>query len=144
MRASYELSNSSLGVVVREAVNGSRPALRTAAAWFVLGVALVATLFLLNGASFSAWMSGDPSNPYQHGWVVRSWGQLSWAVAAATGGCAAFRGLREFPSMRGLTVVLAVICVALALLPSANQVLQIDRCLDSGGRWNYDGLQCER
>ena len=120
------------------------PAVRSVFAWLALVAALVVSLLFLNGAVFSAWMSGGPPNPYPQGWAMRSLGQLSWAASAAIGGWAVFRILRDAPVLRRATIVLAVLAGALAVFPSTNQFLQIDRCLDSGGRWNYEGLQCER
>jgi hypothetical protein len=113
-------------------------------AWLVLGTALLGSLYLLNGAAFSAWMVGGPPNPFPQGWSMRSQTQLSWAVAAAAGGFAGFRAIRDFPALRRSTLALVVVSTVFAILPSANRYLQVDRCLDSGGRWNYEGLQCER
>lgn len=121
-----------------------RHSLRSALAWLLLGTAAIGALYLLNGAAFAAWMSGGPPNPYPQGWAMRAQAQLSWAASVAIGGFAAFRIVRELPAPRRSTVALVIGAVALAVFPSANQFLQVDRCLDSGGRWNYEGLQCER
>ena len=37
-----------------------------------------------------------------------------------------------------------VLITALLVGPCVQRALQIDRCLDDGGRWNYDKNQCER
>lgn len=117
---------------------------RSALSWLVLGMAAVLSLWLLNGAAFSAWMSGGPPNPYPDGWVMRSQAQLAWSTAIALGGIASFRMLREFPTVRRLTLALLGASAVLAVLPTAVEFLEIDRCLDSGGRWSYEGLRCER
>ncbi|MBK6853906.1 MAG: hypothetical protein IPG93_20560 [Burkholderiales bacterium] len=117
---------------------------RSALSWLVLGAAGLLSLWLLNGAAFSAWMSSGPPNPYPDGWVMRSHAQLAWSIAVAIGGFAAFRMLRELPTVRPLTLALLGAAAVLAALPTVIQFLQIDHCLDSGGRWNYQGLQCER
>lgn len=75
---------------------------------------------------------------------MRSQAQFVWAVAVAVGGFAMFRAVRELPTLSRLTVGLAVATALVGLWPSAEQFVRIDACLDSGGRWNYDGLQCER
>lgn len=116
----------------------------SALSWLVLGAGALLSLWLLNGAAFSAWMSGGPPNQYPDGWAMRSQAQLAWSIAVAIGGFAAFRMLREFPTVRRLTLVLLGAAAVLAVLPTVIQFLQIDHCLDSGGRWNYQGLQCER
>lgn len=125
-------------------LHASFRSLGSALAWLVLGGTALGSLYLLNGAAFSAWMAGGPPNPYPQGWAMRSQTQLAWAVAIDFGGVAAFRLSRELPVVRKSTVALAVVCGVLAVLPSANRLLQIDRCLDGGGRWSYEGLQCER
>ena len=118
--------------------------LRSAIAWLVLCLTAFVALYLLNGAAFSAWMSGGPPNPYPEGWAMRSHEQLAWAGAVAIGGFAVFRAIREFPRLRRSTIALLVVSAGLAVFPSANKALQIDRCFDGGGRWNYEGQQCER
>jgi hypothetical protein len=118
--------------------------LRSTLAWLVLCASVLVALFLLNGAVFSAWMSGGPPNPYPQGWAMRSQAQVTWALAVAVGGFAAFKLIRELPVLRRLTVALAVVSGALGVFPSVNEFLQVDRCLDGGGRWNHEGLQCER
>ncbi|MBV8033550.1 hypothetical protein [Roseateles sp.] len=112
-------------------------------AWLVLGTAIAAALLLVNGAAFSAWMSAGPPDPYPQGWALRSLKQLAWAASTALGGYAAFRAIREIPALRRTTLALAVAAVALTIPPCAYEYLQVDRCLDTGGRWNTSGMQCE-
>ena len=75
---------------------------------------------------------------------MRAQAQLAWAASVAVGGLAAFKAVRELPSMHRSTVALGIVAIALAVLPSASEFGRIDHCLDSGGRWNYEGLHCER
>ena len=74
---------------------------------------------------------------------MRSLAQLSYAGAIAIGGFAAFRIVREVPTLSRITIGLVVAAVVLAVIPSINHFIKVDRCLDSGGRWNNEGLQCE-
>ena len=41
-------------------------------------------------------------------------------------------------------LVLAVFGGALASYKPVSQFIAVDRCLDSGGRWNYSAEACER
>lgn len=41
-------------------------------------------------------------------------------------------------------VILAVGLTAGALLTQCPRQLRIDKCLDGGGRWNYEAEHCER
>jgi hypothetical protein len=44
-----------------------------------------------------------------------------------------------------LTIVVVVaVVLALWLVPKAARWLAVDRCLDSGGRWDDVGNRCER
>lgn len=88
-------------------------------------------------------MSGGPPTPFPQGWASRAHAQLAYAGAIALGGIGAFRAIREAPSLSRITILLLVACLLLGVWPSASEFVQIDRCLDSGGRWNYAGLQCE-
>lgn len=106
-------------------------------------MALICTLVLLNGAAFSGWMSSGPPNPYQQGWAFRSQMQLIWAVSVALSGLASFRLVREVPTLTRPTIALIIFAAAVGIFPSVQEFIQIDRCLDSGGRWNNDGLQCD-
>lgn len=101
-------------------------------------------LFFLNGAMFSAWMSGGPPNPYPEGWALRSQAQLVWALASAAAGVVAFFMVLRHPSIRRWQVLVLVAAVVLAVLPFVTREVLIDQCLDDGGRWNHQGLQCER
>ena len=124
-------------------VRATFPIFRSALSWFVLLAAIAFAVLWLNGAAFSAWMSDGPPNPYPHGWALRSQAQLSYACASLVGGAAVFRIIRTFPVFGWLSVGLVVLALGLAVSPSIIRFFEIDRCLDSGGRWSYEGLQCE-
>ena len=40
--------------------------------------------------------------------------------------------------------VLFVVIGALASYKPLSQFIAVDRCLDNGGRWNYEAEECER
>jgi hypothetical protein len=50
-----------------------------------------------------------------------------------------FRRTRQFT-----LIALVIVLVAAMVLSYARRQLQIDRCLDSGGRWDYANDVCER
>lgn len=125
-------------------MNAAISVIRAGAAWLLLLVALGFALLFLNGAAFSAWMSGGSPNPFPQGWAMRSQAQLAYAGAVAFAGFAVFRVIREIPALSRITIALAVVSAVLGVWPSVHQFVQVDRCLDSGGRWNYEGMQCER
>jgi hypothetical protein len=47
------------------------------------------------------------------------------------------------PSAAKLILLLVVIACAVAGALKVKEWIDIDRCLDSGGRWNYETKQCE-
>jgi hypothetical protein len=124
-------------------MKGVIPLGRNFVSWFALCALGLYALVLLNGAFFSAWMSGGPPNPYPAGWALRAKAQLIWALAAGTGAFGAFFLVRRYPLVGKLTWVILGISFVLAITPFIGRELLIDRCLDSGGRWSYAGLQCE-
>jgi hypothetical protein len=110
----------------------------------MLGLLAALSLVFLNSALFSAWMSGGPPNPYPEAWAFRSQSFFAWSLAAAVGAGAAFTGIRRFPAVGVITKLLLVASAVLAAAPFVVDQLRVDRCLDGGGRWNYEALQCER
>ena len=45
---------------------------------------------------------------------------------------------------RRLAVLVALVVGALVCLLFVARFIAVDRCLDSGGRWNYEAVECER
>lgn len=52
------------------------------------------------------------------------------------------RAKREHSLVWGLVVV--AVFGALASFKPISKFIAVDRCLDSGGRWNYEAEACER
>jgi hypothetical protein len=45
--------------------------------------------------------------------------------------------------MRRIAVALVIAGLAIAFAVWAKGCLDVDRCLDGGGRWNYEHKECE-
>jgi len=105
---------------------------------------LFAFLFLayLNSAVFSAWVAGGPPNPYPHGWSRRALGHLSFAFAALVIGLAFFIGIRQVPKKKKTPLALLVVGLCLVAAPYVGRFILEDKCLDSGGSWSKDAIQC--
>lgn len=130
-------------MAAKGAVNGQPSKPRRLLSWLaLLSLGAVAAL-LLNGALFSAWMSGGPPNPYPQGWALRSLAFLVWSLAAATGAAALFYAIRRASNLGRTLLIVCAICAALAAAPFLAREVLIDKCLDGGGRWNAGGLVCE-
>ena len=110
--------------------------------WLVLIAFIVVALLYLNGAIYSAWVSGGPPNPYPTGWSRRATGQLCFALAAVSFGLGLFKGIHTFPGATKKSAALIVLGALLALAPYIGRFALIDGCLDRGGSWNREALQC--
>ncbi len=111
--------------------------------WAVLAIGVVACLYYLNDAAFSAWMAGGPPSNHKLGWVLRSQASLCRAIGALLLGVAVFRAIKQVPSISRGTWAIALVAISLLLVPPAQRALAIDRCLDSGGKWSAQALECE-
>lgn len=112
--------------------------------WLLLLLFLAAALFFLTDAFFSAWVAGGPTAEHKIGWERRSLGSLALTAACLFGGIAVFRAIPRLPHPGAMAWLMAALAVALALAPWVGRQVLIDRCLDSGGRWNSATLECDR
>ena len=112
--------------------------------WAWLLLAVVAGLFFLNDAFFSAWVAGGPPSEHKLGWERRSQASLALSLACFFAGAFLFRALIRLPRPGRLVWLYAVVAGLLALAPFAAREVLIDKCLDSGGRWNRMSIECER
>lgn len=73
------------------------------------------------------------------GWKERALRHLLWAIAFLVLAISLKRN-----SSASLIVILLASAIISFAYPEARELLYIDKCLDSGGRWNYDKYLCER
>ena len=112
--------------------------------WVSLLLAIAIGVFFLNDAFFSAWVAGGPTAEHKLGWDRRSQGSLVLALACFFAGAFLFRALGRLPKPGRLAWLLAFVALLLALAPFMAREVLIDKCLDSGGRWNRMFIDCER
>jgi hypothetical protein len=110
--------------------------------WLVLIVFIIVALLYLNSSIYSAWVSGGPPNPYPLGWFRRAIGHLCFALAAFSFGLGVFKGIQTFPRATAGSAAFIVLGALLALGPYIGRFELIDSCLDRGGSWNREILQC--
>ena len=110
--------------------------------WLVLGAFIVVALLYLNSSIYSAWVSGGLPNPYPPGWSRRAIGHLCFAMASISFGLGLFKGIQTFPRATNGTAVFIVLGALLVLSPYIGRFVLIDSCLDRGGSWNRETLQC--
>jgi magnesium-transporting ATPase (P-type) len=110
--------------------------------WLLLAVFILLALFFLNGALYSAWVSGGPPNPYPTGWFRRAIAQLCFALAAVSFGAGLFKAVRTFPGATKETAAFILLGAVLAITPYIGQFVLIGNCHDRGGNWNRETIQC--
>jgi len=117
-------------------------AIRRLIKWLVLAAFILVALLYLNSSIYSAWVSGGPPNPYPPGWSRRAIGQLCFALSALSFGLGLFKGIQTFPRATNGSAALIVLGALLALGPHLGRFVLFDSCLDRGGSWNRETIQC--
>jgi len=110
--------------------------------WLALAACIAVALLFLYGAIYSAWASGQESNAYALGWTRQAAAYACFALAALCSGIGLFRGIRTFPESTRGAAVFIVLAGVLALTPFIGRYLLIDSCLDRGGSWDREAIQC--
>lgn len=110
--------------------------------WLVLIAFILVALLYLNSFIYSVWVSGGLPDPYPPGWSRRALGELCFALAALAFGLGLFKGIQTFPAATKGSAALIVLGALLALGPYIERFALIDSCLDRGGSWNTEALQC--
>ena len=116
--------------------------LRQLIRWLVLIAFIMVALLYLKSSIYSAWMSGGPPNPYPLGWSRRAIGHLCFALSALFFGVGLFKGVNTFPRATNGSAVFIVLGALLAISPHIGRFVLIDKCLDRGGSWNRETIQC--
>jgi hypothetical protein len=106
---------------------------------------LVVSAIYLNSAVFSAWVSGGPPNDYPEAWEYRSIRHFFYGVGFI------FIALTIFIALKAKAKRIIIKCatgslIALILFgwPHFKLFIDIDSCLDQGGRWNKEFHKCEK
>lgn len=111
--------------------------------WTLLAAASLMGMYLLNDAAFSAWMAGGPPGEHKLGWERRSQGSLALSLACFFAGAFLFRSVGRMPRPGRLAWLLGALAVLLASAPFIAREVLIDQCLDKGGRWHHEFIECE-
>ena len=108
-------------------------------------ILLVVAVLYINSAFFSAWVSGGPPNDYPEAWAYRSLRHLFYSVGFIILAITTFLTLKPKAKKTKIKCIIGVL-VALCLFttPHIKKFLEIDDCLDQGGRWNEEFHRCEK
>jgi uncharacterized BrkB/YihY/UPF0761 family membrane protein len=121
-----------------------RALIRERLRWGLSAIFVTCGLLFLNDAVFSLWAAGGPPTEHKSGWERRAVGSFLLFFACILGGIAVFRAVPRLPTPGRVAWLAAGAAVAFAVAPWVVRQAQIDNCLDSGGRWGYSTLECER
>lgn len=110
--------------------------------WLVLAAFTILALHYLMSAVYSIWVAVGSPDPHPAGWSRRAIGQLCFALAALFFGIGLFKGVRTFPGATRRSAAFIVLGALLAISPYIWHFVLIDKCLDRGGSWNSESIQC--
>ncbi len=115
---------------------------------WILGLAvLIWALLTLNHAMFAVMATAaPPTNQHPEFWAYVVYRYLGYSLALFAAAVFIMLNLRKgFPYLRRKwNILLFVIAMFGLLAPRVDHYFDVDRCLDSGGRWNYDFQVCEK
>lgn len=118
---------------------------RTVLRWVCL-LGFVALGFIyLNSTLFSLWAAGGPPTEAPNAWFHRALVHFGFAITSFVSGFFIFRVIKVgyvYRGSRAWRVWLLIVVVALGW-PPLKKFLEIDSCLDLGGRWTQTLHECE-
>jgi len=92
----------------------------------------------LNSAVFSVWVSGGPPNDYPEAWAYRAMRHFYYGVGFIVIALTIFLALKTSAKRIKVKCVIGfVVALILFSAPHLKKFIEIDSCLDHGGRWNY-------
>ena len=117
-------------------------AIRQIVRWCVPIAFVCLSLLYLISDLYSAWVSSGPPNPYPLGWSRRAAGHLCFSGAALLLGLGLFLLIRTLPKFGRGALVCLVLGLLLLFAPYVGRFVLADHCLDQGGSWSNQTIQC--
>ena len=115
---------------------------RNIARWVVLAAGIGVALLYLSGAAGSARVAGVPPTLYTEVRAHRAFTLLCYSVFSLFVSLGLFRWLKVGPRPDRVVLLLMALSVGAMAAPHARKFLLVDRCLDSGARWDAATLSC--
>jgi cell division protein FtsW (lipid II flippase) len=108
---------------------------------FLLAIACI----YLYSAAYSAWAAYGPPSDYPDAWAFRSFRHFFYGIGFIIFAATVFISLKANAKRKKAKCIIGVI-LALCMFstPHIKKFLEIDGCLDQGGRWNEDRHICEK
>ena len=105
---------------------------------------IVAAIYF-NSAVFSAWVSGGPPNDYPEAWAYRSFRHLFYGIGFIIFAITVFLSFKAEAKGSKIKLIIGLLIeLSLFAIPHISKFLEVDSCLDQGGRWNVTYHRCEK
>lgn len=120
--------------------------LRNILRWILLLGLTAFGMLYLNSTVYSLWAAGGPPTEVPNAWLHRSLVHFGFSVALITTGIFFFRALRKgyiYKGSKAWGIWIVIITISLGG-PPLREFVQIDSCLDSGGKWSKKHHECQR
>lgn len=99
----------------------------------------------INSAAYSAWVSGGPPNDYPEAWAFRAMRHFYYGIGFIILALTIFLILKaNAKRIKTKSIIGFLIALILFSAPHLIKFIDIDYCLDQGGKWNYDHHRCEK
>jgi len=108
-------------------------------------ILIVVAIIYLNSAFFSAWVSGGPPNDFPEAWAYRSFSHFYYGFGFMVFAFTIFFTLKPNATrIKSKFVLGLVLAITLFAIPHIKNFMEVDSCLDQGGRWNEVYQRCEK
>ncbi len=106
---------------------------------------LLVALLYLNSSFYSAWVSGGPPNDYPEAWAFRSFMHFFYCIGFLFSAITFFLVSKPNRTRMKLKLFIGLaLTLIMFLTPSIKKNIEIDSCLDNGGKWNGKYHKCEK
>lgn len=114
--------------------------------WCLTVSLIVLALLYLNSTGASFWAAGGPPTKYPRAWEQRGISHFCYSIASMVTAVMLYIGLKNnYNWKKSKLKYIWVILLLLSLgYPKARESMLIDKCLDSGGKWNYEYFECNK
>jgi hypothetical protein len=104
---------------------------------------IVVAAVYFNSAVFSAWVSGGPPNEYPKAWAYRSFRHLFYGIGFVIFAITVHLSLKSDVKRQNVKCIIGLLIgMSIFATPHIAKFLDIDSCLDQGGRWDEAHHRC--
>ena len=114
--------------------------------WLLFAGLIVWGSMHLNNAFFSILAAGGPHTRHPHTWSQKALVHFGYSVGLFATSIMALIGLKtDYNWRKSKYKYIWLILLLLSLgYPKAREWILIDKCLDSGGKWNIEYFECRK